>query len=300
MKNKNELFSIILVFFAGILWGTSGTTQAFAPTAASPLTIGAARLAVGGIALLLLGLATGAIKDKNLIFNKRTFITAAAMATYQITFFAAVLKTGVAMGTVVAIGSSPIFAGILSSIINRELPDRKWLIATTISIIGAIFLVSGSSALAVDPIGILLALISGLCFATNTAASKGLLEKYPTLGVTGVVYFLSALMLSPILFFGNISWIFNIHGAIIVLYLGLFTTALAFILYYYGLTNIKIHTAVTLSLAEPVTAALLGIFVLKEDLSFTSLIGIALVFAGLLSLAIKLPSPRDLLKKLKL
>ncbi len=45
-----------MVLAAGVLWGTTGTAQAFAPAGATPLAIGAIRLLVGGTALLILAL----------------------------------------------------------------------------------------------------------------------------------------------------------------------------------------------------------------------------------------------------
>jgi DME family drug/metabolite transporter len=49
---------------------------------------------------------------------------------------------------------------------------------------------------------------------------------------------------------------------------------------------------VTLTLAEPVTAALLGVFLLKENLSILSGVGMGLVFAGLVILSISRPKRR--------
>jgi DME family drug/metabolite transporter len=46
-----------MVLAAGVLWGTTGTAQAFAPAGTSPLAVGAVRLAIGGAALLLLATA---------------------------------------------------------------------------------------------------------------------------------------------------------------------------------------------------------------------------------------------------
>ena len=42
-----------------MLWGTTGTTQALAPETAHPIAIGATRLAVGGLFLLLIVLVKG-------------------------------------------------------------------------------------------------------------------------------------------------------------------------------------------------------------------------------------------------
>ncbi|HFQ93738.1 MAG TPA: hypothetical protein ENK32_06995, partial [Anaerolineae bacterium] len=42
------------VLAAAVLWGTTGTAQAFAPAGAHPLSVGAMRLLVGGVALFTL------------------------------------------------------------------------------------------------------------------------------------------------------------------------------------------------------------------------------------------------------
>lgn len=60
-------------------------------------------------------------------------------------------------------------------------------------------------------------------------------------------------------------------------YLGLVTTAAAYLLYGYGLRTVAVPTAVTLGLAEPVVAALLGVIVLGERLSAPALAGLVLV-----------------------
>ncbi|WP_312085693.1 EamA family transporter, partial [Exiguobacterium sp.] len=43
--------SMLLILLAAIFWGTTGTSQAFAPEDAHPIAIGAVRLAVGGLFL---------------------------------------------------------------------------------------------------------------------------------------------------------------------------------------------------------------------------------------------------------
>lgn len=284
MKQK-ELISIIFVMAGTFLLGTTGTAQHFSPEQTSPLTIGAIRLAIGGTVLLIFALIKGSLKGTNLFFNKNSYLAAVAMASFQLFFFAAVLKTGVATGSVIAIGSSPLFAGLLTMIINKELPEKRWLIATFVSILGCSLLVGGTANLVSNPMGILLALAAGFAAAMQPTAAKPLLQQYPVSAVTGSIFFISALMLAPILFIFDVSWIFTIRGTIVALHLGLLTCALAFTLYFHGLKNLKVNTAVTIALVEPTTASLLGIFLLKEDLTIISLIGIILVLGGLLILA---------------
>jgi drug/metabolite transporter, DME family len=69
------------------------------------------------------------------------------------------------------------------------------------------------------------------------------------------------------------------------LYLGAIPTALAYVLFSRGLRSLSSGETATLVLAEPLTAALLGIVALGEEASPTAAIGGALVLAGLVVLA---------------
>ena len=73
-------------------------------------------------------------------------------------------------------------------------------------------------------------------------------------------------------------------GAAVALHLGLVTTTLAYILFGYGLSRTPVSAAATLTLAEPATAALLGVLVLGERPGPAALAGLALVLAGLVVL----------------
>ena len=70
-----------------------------------------------------------------------------------------------------------------------------------------------------------------------------------------------------------------------MLWLGLATIAVAYVLFTWGLQGVSAATAATLTLAEPLTAALLGLTVLGERLSPTAVAGLVVLAAGLALLA---------------
>ena len=72
-------------------------------------------------------------------------------------------------------------------------------------------------------------------------------------------------------------------------YLGMVTTALAYLLYGRGLRTVPAPVAVTLGLAEPVVAAILGLVVLGERLTATDVAGLALVGLALATLVRRAP-----------
>ncbi|KKB33551.1 EamA family transporter [Bacillus thermotolerans] len=269
-----------LILLAAVLWGTTGTTQALAPEAAHPIAIGATRLAVGGLFLLCLLLLVGKVDFRNWPL-KTTVLASLSMALYQPLFFSAVTITGVAIGTVVAIGSAPILSGFMEWVYVKKRPSVVWWCSTFLSIAGCLMLFMNKELAYVDPVGIVMALGAGLSFASYTLVSRGLVETYSSLSVVAVVFTLSAIWLSPFLFVFDMSWITSLQGMGVSLHLGVIATGIAYFLFSKGLTHVSSSTAVTLALAEPLTAALLGVFVLGESLGFTSWLGIFLLMLGI-------------------
>jgi DME family drug/metabolite transporter len=102
----------------------------------------------------------------------------------------------------------------------------------------------------------------------------------PAYAAIALVSTLGALMLVPFLWFEDLGWLRQPDGFGVILFLGLFATAGPYLLYTLGLRRISAKTATTLSLAEPLTAALLGVFFLGERLSVTALLGMALLLVG--------------------
>ncbi|WP_280771380.1 EamA family transporter [Salipaludibacillus daqingensis] len=272
--------SFFLVLFGAILWGTTGTAQHFAPEGAHPIAVGTMRLAVGGSALFIIVLFTKRIKPTKWPV-KAMLIAAVAMAAYQPLFFSAVATTGVAIGTVIAIGSAPILTGFMEWLIYRRRPDRQWWLATALSIIGCILLFVTQGDIKLDPIGFVMAIGAGLSFSAYTLVNKQIVQKVSSEMAVAVVFILSAILLSPLLFIYDVSWVFEPSGMIVVLQLGFVATAIAYLLFVRGLMGVPASSAVTLSLAEPLTAAILGVVVVGEVLTPLAVVGVCMIFLGL-------------------
>ena len=69
-----------------------------------------------------------------------------------------------------------------------------------------------------------------------------------------------------------------------VLHLGVITAGVGYTLFAQGLRLVPVATAATLTLAEPLTAGVLGVFFLHEPLTPVAVLGIALIFSGLVVL----------------
>lgn len=273
----------VYVLLGAILWGTTGTAQSFLPESVHPLAIGASRLAIGGYLLLVLTIITKKLNLQDWPW-KATLYSAVAMAIFQPFFFTSVRLTGIAIGTVVAIGSAPVFSGILEWLFLKRRPDRVWLIATVLAIIGVLLLFLTQGDVVVNPVGILMSLGAGLSFAIYTMVSKRVLNQVDAVPAVAMIFSISATILLPSLLLFSTEGIITISGMTTILYLGIAATSISYILFSSGLKRIPSSSAVTLSLAEPLTAALLGVFFIGEQLSKWSWAGVALLLGGILVL----------------
>ena len=275
--------SILSVVFAGVLFGTAGTAQALGPVGTTPLGVGALRLIVGALALLAVMPLLGHRPTRVLALWRSPAIVSAALgaAVYQVCFFAAVSQVGVAVGTLVTVGSTPIFAGLLGWVVLGHRPTPVWLVATAVCILGLVLRSSGDFT-GGDAMGLLLALGAGVASATYTVAAKHQLDRgVTTIEVPAASFTLGGLLLVPLLLEQPLDWVAQPAGVALVLYLGLVTMAVANFVLGHGIGGLTPGPVTTLLLTDPLVATLLGVAVLGETLTPIAAVGLLIVLAGL-------------------
>jgi DME family drug/metabolite transporter len=274
------------VLLAAVLFGTTGTAQALGPAGTTPLGVGAARLAVGGLGLLVLLPLLGGSPGRAVALWRTPvgLLTGLCTALYQVFFFAAVERAGVALGTLVTIGSGPVFAGLLGAVLLRERLERSWAVSTGTCVagLGLLTLPGAGTGPGTDPWGLLLALGAGAAYAGYTVAAKHLMTAGAGSGeVMGAAFGLGGALLLPLLALQPLSWLAVPSGWLLAGYLGLVATTAAYVLFGRGLAVLPAGPVTTLVLAEPLVATALGVGLLDERLGTAAGAGAALVLAGL-------------------
>ena len=298
-----------------MLFGTTGTSQSLGPDGTTPLSIGVMRMVIGGtglaaLAFLLaarharrrpagvprtpqsLSLSRGGIRPLSLMV-----LTGACLAIYQPLFFLGTERNGVAVGTVVALGSAPILAGLLEWALTRRMPTPTWIGATALATLGVVLLGLGGEAGGAggtDPVGLMGSIGAGASFAVIANAQRRLLDAgWDPFTVVGAMGASSAVLCAFALPFVDLAWLGTTSGLVMALWLGLATISIAYVLFTWGLSGLTAATAATLTLGEPLTATVLGITVLDERLSALAIAGLVVLAAGLAILAWGSRSPRD-------
>ncbi len=298
------MLSVLAVLAAALLFGTTGTSQALGPEGATPLSVGVMRMVIGGTVLAAIAFTLAARHRRRRPPSPRLGIrplllmatTGVCLAVYQPLFFLGTERNGVAVSTVIALGSAPVLAGLLEWALTRRLPSGTWMGATALATVGVVLLGFGGSAGSggTDPVGVAGAIGAGASFAVIANVQRRLLDDgwdaFTVVGAMGASAAVVGALALPLL---DLSWLADPRGLAMALWLGLATVAVAYVLFTWGLQGLSAATAATLTLGEPLTASLLGLTVLGEDLSVLATTGLVVLAAGLALLAWGGRRPRD-------
>ncbi|MDH0774370.1 EamA family transporter [Delftia tsuruhatensis] len=297
---SSSAVGIAFVSVAAVLWGTTGTAQSLGAGGLSPFWVGAAQLAVSSLFLgALLAVSHWRLRGRagqggapvqpllpnpvHLGLRPAWFLLASmGIGGYSIFFYEGVTLTGVAVGTAVAIGSGPIWAGLMQALVLRAPLSALWWAGTLVSVAGGAAMVMARGGATLSWSGLALCLLAGLSYAGYALINKRLITHMSPRVVNFYVFTGAACMAVPIALVqsGLPQW--SLAAVLVVVYLGVVVSGLAHMLFSIGLRSISGPTGVTLSLIEPVAAFVLAVWVVGERQPLQSWLGLLAVLAGLM------------------
>lgn len=297
---SSSAVGIAFVSVAAVLWGTTGTAQSLGAGGLSPFWVGAAQLAVSSLFLgVLLAVSHWRLRGRagqggapvqpllpnpvHLGLRPAWFVLASmGIGGYSIFFYEGVTLTGVAVGTAVAIGSGPIWAGLMQALVLRAPLSVLWWAGTLVSVAGGAAMVMARGGATLSWSGLALCLLAGLSYAGYALINKRLVTHMSPRVVNFYVFTGAACMAVPIALLqsGLPQW--SLAAVLVVVYLGVVVSGLAHMLFSIGLRSISGPTGVTLSLIEPVAAFVLAVWVVGERQPLQSWLGLLAVLAGLM------------------
>ncbi|MEM8811112.1 MAG: EamA family transporter [Pseudomonadota bacterium] len=275
------LLGAACVLCAAMLWGTTGTLQAILPENRDPLAVAWFRIGIGAATLTALCLCVPTTRRAlRRLPMPLVALAGTAIAAYNFLFFSGVLLAGVGVGTAIAIGSAPIWVSLYEWLVRKQAPSRLSLIGQAICIVGAVALVASNQAASNPLAGYLLTALAGIAYATYSVATHKIGPGQPFGAVAAATFAFAAILMAPVLVAADLSWMDT--GSIpSILFLGVVVTGLSYYLYTYGVSRMPASTAVTLALAEPLTAWVLATLVVGEALTPLKAAGAAIVLFGL-------------------
>lgn len=278
------------VIIAALLWGTTGTAARLAPQL-SPIAIACVAMGIGGILQALLAL-PAILSSVSQLKQQRSLLIfgAGAVAIYPLAFYCSMHFAGVAVGTVISIGSAPLFSALIENRLEKSALTTQWLCGALVGVVGICLLaqlhaapsaVSSHSSLAL-PLGVALGLLAGLTYALYSWTARRMMMKgVLSRAAMGSTFGLGGLLLLPLLIVTGAPLLASWRNAAVGSYMAVFPMCIGYLCYGAGLARIKASVATAITLLEPVVAALLAVFILNETLSPVGWAGIGLIIASL-------------------
>ncbi|GAA2606218.1 DMT family transporter [Streptomyces axinellae] len=303
-RGRSAGIGALCVLAASVLWGTTGTAATFAPDV-GPVAIGAAAMGLGGLLQALIAAPQIADNIASLREQRGTVLLgAASVAVYPLAFYSSMHLAGVAVGTVVSIGTAPLASALIERIVDGRRLTRRWLLAATPGLLGTVLLCVAEAAHATDStgrtsttgtlFGIGLGLIAAATYALYSWAAHRLISRQiPSRAAMGAVFGIGGLLLLPVLVITGAPLIASWPNAAVGAYMALVPMFAGYVLFGWGLAHVPASTATTLSLLEPAVAAVLAVLVVGERLPATGWAGIALVITCLAILTTPTPTRRS-------
>jgi drug/metabolite transporter (DMT)-like permease len=281
------------ILAAGVLWGTMGLfihrlDAAYGFTAMQIVFTRAILSAVMlAIAIFVRGCALFRIGPRDFWCFLGTGI--ASIVFFNFCYFRAIMLTSMAVAAAL-LYTAPVFVGLMSRIIFREALTPRKIFAMCAAFAGC-FLTTGTveNLDEVNGAGVMYGVGAGLGYALYSIFGRfALIRGYRPLTISFYTFAVAAVGTAP---FVSPRAMFAVVAAApanvpLLLLFALVTTVLPFISYTAGLSNVTPGKASILASVEPAVAALIGVVVLRENMTQLTAIGVAVVIISVALLQI--------------
>ena len=274
---------LILAALAAIAWGSGGIVAALLNREAGlgPIATSFWRTLIGTLFLVLLYWyrpARPQPRSRRLMVH---LVTGVGLAVFQTAYFAGVVHAGVALATVLTLGTAPILIALGSRFAVGERLGRNGAIAVLLAPVGLALAVGG--AVEGTAAGVLASLLSAAGYATVTVLHRasGVGEPART---TMVGFAIAGICLAPLALWEGLWPVRAVDWTTFALlgYLGVVCTAIAYSMFFASLAVLRATTVATVTLLEPVTATMLAVVLLGEELTWPIVAGSAILLAAVL------------------
>lgn len=207
----------------------------------------------------------------------------------QMSFLEAIVIT-TPMDTSIVTACTPIFTMLVAAVALKEPITWKKVCGVLLSFVGIVMLILNSVSMEngvveTKPMGLVLMLLNGFCFALYLGIFKPLIEKYSVVTFMKWMFLFSALVTIPfeVKEFARLQYA-SIHGAYAweLAYLIVFSTFLAYLLIPIGQKYLRPTVLSMYSYLQPIIASMVSICIGMDVLSWQKIAAASAVFIGVI------------------
>jgi len=279
---------ILALIIANVIWGMASPIFKFALTNIPPFTLAFIRFFFAGLIFLPM-----AIKNWKRLSLKQFFeilLVGFFGITMNITFFFLGIVRTESINAPIIASSGPVFIYLLSIFFLREKPKSKVLAGMLVSLLGVLLIIL--SPLILDGKKFILGAIEGNIFillATfgavfQTIFGRDILKKVNAIQVAAITFLFGSLTFIPMIPKELANWdisFLNVAGWTGIIFGVFFSSALAYFLFYHGVSKLKAQDVGIFTYIDPLSAILVAAPLLQEYPNIFYILGGILIFGGI-------------------
>lgn len=281
MEKRSHVFcALIGVVF---LWGTSFPAIKIALASYSPLELATLRFLFASLAFLVFyykrKIRVPDLKDIPLFIA----LAIVGMVGYHLLInYGEKLTNAGTTGFIVNI--APVFTLFLSYIFFKEKITANKIIGSMLALLGVWLISIANGTTMKMNYGIIILLVAALCWGMFFILQKLLLQRYSSLETISYAIWISAIVFlvlsNPITLFHHM-FRQNLYPTCAIIYLGAFSTSIAYWLWAYVLTHMEVSKASIYTYSVPFISAILSYFLLDEHYSVWFIFGGTFIVSGI-------------------
>ncbi len=284
---------LALIVATGVLWGTIGIAAKliYQRSNLDPVAITWLRALIA--TPVCIGMAWRSFGRKTFSASKRDLtamiLLGFILIAYQFSYLVGVDHLGVSTATLIALCVPPVLVALVSVLFFNEKLSVRFAAALAGALLGLLLLVGTGSHTAVSgsmTIGVLGALGCSLGIASHALLSRNLAGRQPAMRPLAIAFPVGAVAFAPIALWRGVHYDIPLSAWLLLLYLGIGPSALAYVMFQRGLKDVPATTASIVTLLEPLVAAILAWAMFDERLGVWGWVGAALLIAAIATLSL--------------
>ncbi|WP_153733240.1 DMT family transporter [Sporosarcina obsidiansis] len=283
---KNTLIGSLYLIVASSIWGGMYVVVKVVVAVIPPVELVWMRYVIALVALVIIGLVT----RQNWIIERRHFGMIIAIAIIGYVISIVTQETGTMLSTAqmgaIITSTTPAFMVLFASLILKERLTIKKVVSVSLATIGVVTIVGIDDIDMSSMLGGVSLIIAALTWAFMSVLIKRIPDEYSQIVVTTYATLIAVVVLTPFVIPKlpqiDINDVTNptIWGGLI--YLGVISTSIAFLLWSRGLQMLNASSGGVFFFFQPIVGTLLGWLLLGETISIPFWIGSILILVGVL------------------
>jgi drug/metabolite transporter (DMT)-like permease len=275
--------------FAASLWGGMYVVSKWGFSAVPPVTLSFLRLALGAATLLVVVRLTRPRRSFSASERRRFVALGVLVGATLVAQFVGTDLTTASQGSLLTV-STPVFTLLLGVVVLDEPLTRRRAIGTALAFAGTLVVVHGRYGLGslggAALGGVALLFLAGLGWAGYTVYGAPLVRRYSALEAATYSTLPAVAFVAPFvpveLFVFDAPATSAVTPALVaaVIYLGVFSTAVAWYAWYSGLASLDAGAVAVFFFAQPIVGTALGVTLLGEDVGAAFVLGGAVMALG--------------------